>query len=55
MDERPLGSTGHGVTKVGVGTWNIGGDWGAVTGEEGREAVREACDEYVREHVHHHW
>jgi len=32
------------VTDVGFGTWNIGGDWGDVSEEEGREAVRTALD-----------
>jgi len=44
MDERPLGSTGYRVTEVGMGTWNIGGDWGEVTDEEGRGALRAALD-----------
>jgi aryl-alcohol dehydrogenase-like predicted oxidoreductase len=44
MDERPLGSTGYRVTEVGMGTWNIGGDWGDVPDEEGRQAVRAALD-----------
>ena len=44
MNHRPLGSTGYDVTDVGFGTWNIGGDWGDVDAEEGREAVRAALD-----------
>jgi aryl-alcohol dehydrogenase-like predicted oxidoreductase len=32
------------VTEIGLGTWEIGGDWGDVPGEEGREAVRTALD-----------
>jgi len=44
MDERPLGSTGYDVTEVGMGTWNIGGDWGDVSDGEGREAIRAALD-----------
>jgi len=44
MDRRRLGSTGWDVTEVGLGTWNIGGDWGDVTDEEGRAAVRAALD-----------
>jgi aryl-alcohol dehydrogenase-like predicted oxidoreductase len=32
------------VTDVGLGTWNIGGDWGDVSEEEGRETVRTALD-----------
>ncbi|MFB6308440.1 MAG: aldo/keto reductase [Haloarculaceae archaeon] len=44
MDRRELGTTGWSVTEVGLGTWNIGADWGDVTDEEGREAVRTALD-----------
>jgi aryl-alcohol dehydrogenase-like predicted oxidoreductase len=44
MDERPLGTTGYGVTEVGMGTWNIGGDWGDVTDEQGRAAIEATLD-----------
>ncbi|WP_323676622.1 aldo/keto reductase [Halorubellus sp. PRR65] len=44
MDERPLGSTGDSVTEVGLGTWQIGGDWGDVPAEQGRDVVRAALD-----------
>ena len=44
MNRRQLGSTGFDVTEVGLGTWNIGGDWGDVSEEAGREAVRTALD-----------
>jgi aryl-alcohol dehydrogenase-like predicted oxidoreductase len=44
MDTRPLGTTGYDVTEVGLGTWEIGGDWGKVSEEEGREAVQAALD-----------
>jgi aryl-alcohol dehydrogenase-like predicted oxidoreductase len=47
MDRRTLGSTEWDVTEIGLGTWNIGGDWGDVTEEEGRDAVRAALDEGV--------
>ncbi|MFC7069855.1 aldo/keto reductase [Halobaculum lipolyticum] len=43
MDHRELGGVGS-VTEVGLGTWNIGGDWGDVPDEAGREAVRAALD-----------
>jgi aryl-alcohol dehydrogenase-like predicted oxidoreductase len=43
MDERQLGSVGP-VTEVGLGTWEIGGSWGDVSDEAGREAVRTALD-----------
>jgi aryl-alcohol dehydrogenase-like predicted oxidoreductase len=44
MERRELGTTGWTVTEVGLGTWNIGGDWGDVSDEAGREAVRTALD-----------
>jgi aryl-alcohol dehydrogenase-like predicted oxidoreductase len=44
MDERPLGTTGFDVSEVGFGTWEIGGEWGDVTDEEGREALHAALD-----------
>jgi len=44
MRHRTLGTTGIDVTEVGLGTWNIGGGWGDVSDEEGREAVRAALD-----------
>ena len=44
MNRRQLGTTGYDVTAVGLGTWNIGGDWGDVSAEEGRETIRTALD-----------
>lgn len=46
MDERRLGSTGLGVSEVGLGTWNIGGDWAEVPEEdaEARQPVEAALD-----------
>ena len=44
MRHRTLGTTGIDVTEVGLGTWNIGGDWGDVSDEAGREAVEAALD-----------
>jgi aryl-alcohol dehydrogenase-like predicted oxidoreductase len=44
MDHRSLGTTGYDVSEVGLGTWQIGGDWGDVSDDEGREAVRAALD-----------
>ena len=43
METRELG-TAFAVTEVGLGTWEIGGDWGAVSESEGRAAVRAALD-----------
>ncbi|WP_339104277.1 aldo/keto reductase [Haloterrigena salinisoli] len=44
MNHRRLGSTGRDVSEVGLGTWNIGGDWGDVDDETGRDVVRAALE-----------
>ncbi|MFB6297282.1 MAG: aldo/keto reductase [Salinirussus sp.] len=44
MNERSLGTTGYRVTEVGMGTWNIGGDWGDVAEQQGKAAIRAALD-----------
>ncbi|WP_232688559.1 aldo/keto reductase [Halobacterium zhouii] len=44
MDSRPLGSTGFDVSEVGLGTWEIGAEWGDVPEDVGRDAVRAALD-----------
>jgi aryl-alcohol dehydrogenase-like predicted oxidoreductase len=41
MDQRTLGSTGKDVSIVGLGTWQLGADWGEV-GEADARAVLEA-------------
>lgn len=44
MNTRQLGSTGFSVTEIGLGTWEIGADWGEVSEEEGYEAVATALE-----------
>ncbi len=44
MNHRQLGSTGFAVSEVGLGTWEIGGDWGEVPEDEGYDAVATALD-----------
>ena len=44
MDTRPLGTTGVDVTEVGLGTWQLGGDWGDVAESRARKAIRAALD-----------
>ena len=44
MNYRQLGSTGLSVTEIGLGTWEIGADWGTVSEKEGQEAVATAID-----------
>ncbi|MFB6127865.1 MAG: aldo/keto reductase [Halolamina sp.] len=43
MQRRELGGVGS-VTEVGLGCWEIGSDWGTVSAETGRAAVRTALD-----------
>ncbi len=47
MNTNELGNTGWQVTEVGLGTWNIGADWGEVSDEQGLSAVRTALEEGV--------
>ncbi|MGB1287044.1 MAG: aldo/keto reductase [Aggregatilineales bacterium] len=44
MQKRRFGKTGWMVTEVGLGTWNIGADWGDVSDEEGYAAIRASLD-----------
>jgi len=44
MERRSLGTTGWQATEIGFGTWNIGADWGDVSDDAGRAAVRTALD-----------
>lgn len=30
MEQRTLGRTGRSISEIGLGTWQIGGDWGDV-------------------------
>ena len=42
MEQRPLGKTGADVSVVGLGTWQLGGDWGDVD-DAAAEAVLETA------------
>ena len=44
MDTRPLGTTGAAITEVGLGTWQLGGDWGDVAEARARDAIHAALD-----------
>ena len=44
METRPLGTTGVDITEVGLGTWQLGGDWGDVAESRAREAIQAALD-----------
>lgn len=41
MQQRPLGRTGRQISAIGLGTWQLGADWGAVT-EADAEAILDA-------------
>jgi aryl-alcohol dehydrogenase-like predicted oxidoreductase len=39
MEQRPLGRTGHTASVVGLGTWQLGADWGEVSETAAREVL----------------
>ena len=45
MQQRPLGKTGHDVSVIGLGTWQLGADWGDVS-ESDAIAVLDAALEH---------
>lgn len=44
MQQRPFGATGRTVSEVGLGTWQLGADWGKVTDDEALATLRAAYD-----------
>lgn len=44
MITRPFGTTGYDAPAVGLGTWNIGGQWGDITDEESDTIIRTAVE-----------
>lgn len=44
MKQRIFGRTGHEVSEIGFGAWQIGGSWGDVGEAEGRAALHAALD-----------
>ncbi len=44
MEQRPLGRTGETVSVVGLGTWQLGADWGEVSETDAREVLETSLD-----------
>lgn len=47
MQQRPLGRTGRDVSAVGLGTWQLGADWGAVTEDDATAVLAASADRGV--------
>jgi len=47
METRTLGRTGYDVSVVGLGTWQLGADWGDVSEEDARTVLRTSVEEGV--------
>ncbi|MCR2816914.1 aldo/keto reductase [Microbacterium jiangjiandongii] len=44
MQQRPLGRTGRSVSAIGLGTWQLGADWGVVDESDAREVLAASVD-----------
>ena len=47
MNERPFGNEKIKVSEIGLGTWQLGGDWGSVTDRAAEEILQTAVDHGV--------
>lgn len=47
MQQRPLGHTGRNVSVIGLGTWQLGADWGAVTEEDASAVLAASVEQGV--------
>jgi len=48
MEQRVLGRTGRQVSVVGLGTWQLGADWGHLSRDDALAVLRAAADAGVR-------
>ena len=48
MEQRTLGRTGRSVSVIGLGTWQLGADWGDVSEQDAIAVLRAAHDSGVR-------
>jgi aryl-alcohol dehydrogenase-like predicted oxidoreductase len=44
MEQRPIGRTGHTASVVGLGTWQLGADWGEVSEADARKVLETSLD-----------
>lgn len=44
MQQRPLGRTGRSVSAIGLGTWQLGADWGAVSEDDALAVLAASAD-----------
>jgi aryl-alcohol dehydrogenase-like predicted oxidoreductase len=47
MQQRPLGRTGRNVSAIGLGTWQLGADWGTVSEQDALAVVAASADRGV--------
>ena len=47
MQQRPLGRTGRTVSPIGLGTWQLGADWGEVSESDARAVLAASVDKGV--------
>jgi aryl-alcohol dehydrogenase-like predicted oxidoreductase len=47
MEQRNLGRTGRAISVAGLGTWQLGADWGNVTEDEALDVLRATAEEGV--------
>jgi aryl-alcohol dehydrogenase-like predicted oxidoreductase len=48
MEQRPLGRTGREASVIGLGTWQLGADWGEVSEDDARAVLQASVEAGVR-------